>query len=412
MHKIKFSLTYLFLSLFLAAAHPAFAQVEALQVIVPSEVRLESTSKKGIGQGLVQAEQEAFANAWMVLKRNPEIGLKTRNLSAEQNTWLAQGLKQHCQSVMIDYAVDKKLKLLSTRYRFDCNLLDVQTSIDSVIRASARAPSDVERPKIATFFIVKEVDSRTTYDANVTRSNKTSVKGDASQSDSANFSYNTDVRSRQSSKEGYGESAGAVTDSLSLRDQQKGQGKGSSSMTTEYATNEETSLQSSGQTISKAADQKYRAASPEDLNSNLTDVFKNGGARINHYADISQNCPGPDHDAVVREFGSTSEDLSTPVRNGIQTAVKKCGFRFLLLGDATVDATQLDPITGSPKVSVIMRAKIWDMGSDFPEVLATVQKNASASNENVNLARSEAVFQVSQRVGEEVLSRLSAEGVR
>jgi len=45
-------------------------------------------------------------------------------------------------------------------------------------------------------------------------------------------------------------------------------------------------------------------------------------------------------------------------------------------------------------------------------LVASIQKTASASNPNLNMARSEAIFQASQRVGEEVLSRLSAEGIR
>ena len=71
-----------------------------------------------------------------------------------------------------------------------------------------------------------------------------------------------------------------------------------------------------------------------------------------------------------------------------------------------------DSVTGSPQYSVILRAKIWDITEQFPETIGSIQKDATASNSNPNLARVNAVQQAAQRTGEEMLSRLSAEGVR
>jgi hypothetical protein len=141
-------------------------------------------------------------------------------------------------------------------------------------------------------------------------------------------------------------------------------------------------------------------------------VFKNASVRIFHYADIAGDCPGPNPDSVAKEYGSKSEDLSSSVRTGIQKALANCKFKYMLLGDATFDTGQLDSVTGTPKVSVILRTKIWSIGDGFPEVLATVERTASASNPDLSVARSAAMFQAAQRVGEEVLSRLTAEGVR
>ncbi|MBN9146506.1 MULTISPECIES: hypothetical protein [unclassified Novosphingobium] len=399
-------------ALALAVAAPAAAQSDPLEVIVPGEVPVQSTGKSAIIAGLAEAEQAALINAWIVIKRNPDVALKVRNLSVEQNNSLAHGLKSRCQSTMMNYEVDKKLKRLSARYRFNCNLLDVVTDIDAMIRTAPLAQNAPNRPRLATFFLVKEVATQTTYDPNIDRYAKGAESANSVQRDSMTANYNSDARQRTTSTEGYGEGRGAVSDRMSTRDQNKGRANASATQRSDASTTVEARLQANGRTINQAVDQKFRAVSPEELNATLTDVFKNGRAKINHYADVFSSCPGPDPDAVTREFGTKSEDLSTPVRTGILNALRKCNFRFVLLGDGVLDTTQPDPVTGSPQVSVVLRAKIWDISDNFPEVVASIQKTASASNPNLNMARSEAIFQASQRVGEEVLSRLSAEGIR
>jgi len=391
---------------------PAMAQVEQLQVIVPGEIPMDSTGNRAIRESLAQTEAAALQNAWIVIKRHPDIALKVRNLTIEQNAALAQGLKPRCQSVMLNYDLDKKLKRLQARYRFDCNLLDIETDIDRLVRSAGPVEGGPARPRIATFFIVKEVASLTSYDQDIDRQAKAMASQGVSKNDRVSVSYNADLRSRQSSTEGYGEGHAAVNDSLSTRNQEKGRAQVSSTENSDVTAREEASLKASGRTISRAAEQGYRPASPEQLNATLSDVFKNGRSRITHYGDIYSQCPGPNPDTVTAEFGRKSEDLSTPVRTGIINAVRKCGFKYVLLGDALVDTTQPDPSTGSPRVSVILTARIWDVSDSFPEVVATVQKTASASNSNFNIAKSDAMLQASQRVGEEVLSRLSAEGVR
>jgi len=400
------------IGLALGVATPALAQSEPLQIIAPGEVPLPTGGSKALNAALADAEQAALINAWIVVKRHPDVALKVRNLSVEQNNALAQGLKPRCQSTMLNYEVDKKLKRLNARYRFDCNLLDVEMDIDRLVRSAPPSENAPSRPRLATFFIVKEVASQTVHDADIDRYARSTSRTGTTQRDTSTTTYNADMRARLTAREGYGEDSGAVSDSMTTRNQNKGRVKLDSTTGSDVSSVNEASLRSNGRTITRAADQAYRPASPEQLNANLTDVFKNARTRINHYADIYGQCPGPNPDSVTAEFGRKSEDLTTPVRTGIQQALRKCGFRYMLLGDALVDTTQADATTGSPRVSVVLTAKIWDIGDTFPEVVATVQKTASASNSNVNLAKNEAMFQASQRVGEEVLSRMSAEGVR
>jgi hypothetical protein len=391
----------------------AMAQSEALQMIVTGDVALESTSGKAVNLGLAEAEKAAFNNAWIVIKRHPDVGLKVRNLTLEQNGAVVQGLKQRCAPpTMITYVVDKKLKRLSARYRIDCNLPDVLVEVDGVIRASAPAQNLGSRPKIAAFFIVKEIETTTSFDPNIDRSARATARAGVSQSDKSSATYQSDTRSRSAVREGYGETAGSVTDTYSSRDQEKGKVSASSTSSSQVSATEEATFKAQGRTVVRAADIKYRSASPEAINSNLTDVFKNASVRIFHYADISGDCPGPNPDTVAKEYGSKAEDLSSPIRTGIQKALANCQFKYMLLGDATVDTGQLDSVTGTPKVSVVLRTKIWSIGDGFPEVLATVERTASASNPDLGIARSAAMFQATQRVGEEVLSRLTAEGVR
>ncbi|NBU79713.1 MAG: hypothetical protein EBS50_11700, partial [Sphingomonadaceae bacterium] len=103
-------------ALLASTSTPAMAQSEALQMIVTGDVALESTSGKAVNAGLAEAEKAAFNNAWIVIKRHPEVGLKVRNLTLEQNGAVVQGLKQRCAPpTMITYVVDKKLKRLSAR---------------------------------------------------------------------------------------------------------------------------------------------------------------------------------------------------------------------------------------------------------------------------------------------------------
>lgn len=392
---------------------PAIAQMDSLQVIVSGDAILDGTGSKSVAKGLKETENLAFGNAWIVIKRNPEISLKVRNLTVEQNGAVVSELKQRCAPpIMINYAVDKKLKRLSARYRFDCNLLDVLVGVDNVIGTSSPVQPQSNKPKVAAFFIVKEIASTTQYDPDVDRSAKANARSAVTQRDTASANYQSDTRLKQTATESYSERVGSVSDSYTTRDQEKGRMKSSSTSSTEITEDEEASFKAQGRTINKTADTIYRSASPESINSNLTDVFKNASVRIFHYADISGECPGPNPDQVAKEYGTKAEDLSSSIRIGIQKAVAKCEFKYMLLGDATVDTRQVDNVTGFPKVSVVLRTKVWGIGDGFPEVLATVERTASASNPDLGLARSAAMFQAAQRVGEEVLSRLTAEGVR
>jgi len=394
------------------AAQPAFAQQEALQVIAPGEAPIKSTSDKQIRNNMDEAEAAALLNAWIVIKRHPDVALKVRNLTGEQNAKLAEGLKQRCQATLLNYDADKKLRKLSARYRFDCNLLDIQTDIDRVIRTAGPAVDGPARPRLASFFIVQEVLNQTTRDDDNDHKASAMARQGVTSATKGTTSYSSDDRRKVTVSEGYGDGGGAANDSVSIRDQNKGRGRTSTTDSSDVTARVETASKSSGRTITFAVDQKYRPASPELLNAALTDVFKNGRTKINHYGDIFSQCPGPNPDQVTSQYGRSREDLSTPVRTGILNAVRKCQFKYMLLGDALIDTTQSDPATGQPKVSVVLTAKVWDISDNFPEVVATVQKTGTASNSNFNIAKSDAMFQASQRVGEEVLSRLSAEGVR
>ena len=59
-----------------------------------------------------------------------------------------------------------------------------------------------------------------------------------------------------------------------------------------------------------------------------------------------------------------------------------------------------------------MRAKVWRIDEQLPEVVGSIQKEVSAANSNASVAQANAVFQGAQRTGEEILARLSAEGFR
>jgi len=395
-------------------ASSALAQVQSIQIVVSGEVALESTSSKGIIEGLDRAKGEAVKNAWRVIKMRPDIGLKVRNLDSDQNLTIANDLRTSCQIMLVDQAVDKKLKQMSARFRFDCNQQDVQLSVDKVIRTSVvTAPVSAKpRLKLATFFIVREVAGTAIYDPNIDRSSSSSARVGITASDKVQGSYKSDTKERTTASEGYSETAGQVNDSNSVRQQTRGSGSASVNRSAEISATESQSEQSKGRTINKAADFKYRSASPEELNASLTDVFKNAGAKIVNYTDMVGSCPGPDPDLIAKQYGAKPDDLSTVTRTAIINAVRNCGFTYLAIGDALIDGTQQDSVTGSPQYSVILRAKIWDITEQFPETIGSVQKDASASHSNPNLARLNAVQQAAQRTGEEMLSRLSAEGVR
>lgn len=395
-------------------ASSSFAQVQSIQIVVSGEVALESTGSKAIIEGLERAKGEAVKNAWRVIKMRPDIGLKVRNLNADQNMTIANDLRTSCQIMMVDQVVDKKLKQMSARFRFDCNQQDVQVSIDNVIRTSAPAAPVSAKPRLrlATFFIVREVAGTAIYDPNIDRSSSSSARVGVTASDKVSGSYKSDAKERTTESEGYSETAGQINDSSSSRQQTRGSASASVNRTAEISATESQSEQSKGRTVNKAADFKYRSASPEELNASLTDVFKNAGAKIVNYSDIVAACPGPDPDLIAKQYGAKPDDLSTVTRTAIINAARNCGFTYLAIGDALIDGTQPDGVTGSPQYSVILRAKIWDITEQFPETIGSIQKDASASNANPNLARVNAVQQAAQRTGEEMLSRLSAEGVR
>lgn len=414
----------------LALAGPVQAQVEMVQVIVPGEVAVSSTSGKAVIEALKSAEDEAAKNAWRVLKIRPDIALKVRNFTSDQNALIVAGLRSQCQVIMLDHVVEKKLKRVSARYRFDCNQQDVIVGIDQLLRQTARSPDPAgpAHPRVASFFLVKEIDSVTSFDADIDRHAKLSVRDGVSTSTSATSQYQSDDRvrakgsenARVSASETWSEKGGRVGESLatttdlsgSTRIETRGKSTGSASVVTDIVSSAEIAQKQQGRTITRAAVSQYRSASPEELNATLTDVLKNAGVRVTQYSDIYTSCPGPNPDVIAKEFGARDADLSTTIRGGIVKAARDCGFKYLVIGEALIDATLTDPVSGTPKTSVITRARVWYIGESIPETVGVIQKDASASNSNLNIARANAVFQSAQRTGEEILSRLTAEGVR
>ena len=414
-----------------AYSTPIRAQTEIIQIIVPASAQLESTGNRAVIEGIEVSKTEARKNAWRAIKVRPDISLKVRNFTLEQNGLIADTLRDSCQIMLLDQTVDRQLKSLATRFRFDCNQQDIFQSIDNLLRTSTLANVPVAngtKLRLATFFIVKEVSTSTNYDPNINRFSKNIAQIGVSKTDKIDGRVNSDTKSKVTyggnvrSTEGYGETAGSVADSYSengnskTRVQLKGKLRAESTVSTKVLAGSELSSKSDGSVINQAADFKYRSISPEDLNSNLTDVFRNAGIKITHYALIvSDPCVGanaPKPDKVTQTYGNTSEDLSTAILNGIIIAVRSCGFNHLAIGDALVDGSVVDNVTGSPKYTVNVRAKILDISERFPETLATLQKDASSSNPTASKAKLDAIFLASQRAGEEIINRLSAQGVR
>ena len=412
----------------LAFSGPTAAQVEPVQVIVPAEVAVESTSDKAVRAALTSAEEEGARNAWRVIKMRPDLALKVRNFTPDQNAALVSQLRSQCQVLLLDHSVDKKLKRVTGRFRYDCNQQELIVAIDQQLRQAPRAEGAAERPRIASFFLVKELDSATSYDPEIDRSASLRVQAGTSQSRSVTSQYQSDDRLRakgtasvrERSSESWSENGGGLNEGVVTDTQATGlarletRGKSTESSTTNAGTvvNLGASQKQQGRTITRAAVARYRNASPEELNTILTDVLKNAGVRIVQYADIQESCPGPSPDLIVREFGQQGEDLSAATRSGIIKAARACGFKFLVIGDALLDGTQADPVSGSPKTSVVMRAKVWRIDEQLPEVVGSIQKEVSAANSNASVAQANAVFQGAQRTGEEILARLSAEGFR
>jgi len=429
------SLSIALLVLGTACAEPALALAQTVQTMVLGEVPLESTSGKAVTDGLVRAKAEAQKNAWRVIKARPDFSDKVRNLGIEQNAAMADSLANACQAFLIDQSVDKSLKVLSARYRFDCNQQDILVSLETQVRVQARAQAQAQpaqgaasRLKIATFFVVKEIAQTTNYDADIDRNSRVSGSVGVAATNRAEAEFRSDTKARttsdrrDASTEGFNEKQGRVGDSYTVnnvdtqRDQAKGRAVSKSATTSEVATVNQSSIQSGGRVVNKASDFSYRAISSENLNSDMTDVFRNAGVRIVNYASIaSQACAGakaPDPDKVTQTFGNSAADLSTPVTNAIIAAVKQCGFTYLAIGDATVDGTIMDPVSGSKKYTVTVRTKVLDVTDQFVDVVANLEKDGSASNPTPSKALADAMATASRTTGEDILSRLAASGVR
>ena len=413
----------------LTGVSQALAQTETVQVVVIGETPVESTGGKALIEGLERAKGEARRNAWRVIKARPDLANKVRNLTVQQNVQMGDNLADACQAVLINQSVDKTLKVLSARYRFDCNQQDIIVSLDNAIRAQppSIAPA-ASRLKLVSFFVVKEIASTTNYDADVDRRARAVLAAGTTNTSRTEDEFKGDVKARTTadvkdkSREGYGDGAGATNSTYSesgqvtSRAQVKGRTKSESTSSSTTAVAAEAAQQSSGRVVTRSADFTYRSISPEDLNADLTDAFRNGGVKIVHYTTVSADpCVGtnaPDPDKLSKAFGNSAEDLSSTAINNIVSAVRKCGFSYLLIGDATVDGTATDQVTGSPKYTVTVRAKVLDLADRFADTLATLQKDGSSSSPTASKARADAISLASQRTGEEVLNRLTAAGVR
>ncbi len=408
----------------------AHAQVEAIQVIVPAAAALDSDSSKLLPDGIQRAKLDGAVNAWRVIRMRPDLSLKVRNLTQEQNAQLSSSLLGSCQILLLDRNFDKKLKTLSARFRFDCNQQDIQVAIDNLTRSSTVATTDRGggRLRLAAFFLVKEVASTTDYDPTIDREHATHARQGVDNTTVTEDRFRgsgksrVGVSARVASSEGYGDAQGRVDDSYQENLTVSGRADVAThtkeALTTSSVTDvgDVQSVKARGTTVRRATDLKYRNMSSEGLNAELSDVFRNAGIKITHYTNIfADPCVGkqaPNPDLVARSFGAVDQDLSTDVMNRLVAAIRQCGFQYLVVGDALVDGSMHDDVTGSPKYTVHVKAKILDVSDRFADVVATLQKDGSASNPTATKALSDAMFEASQRTGEEVINRLSGAGVR
>lgn len=170
--------------------------------------------------------------------------------------------------------------------------------------------------------------------------------------------------------------------------------------------------ESGGSTLRKTDEVTYAVESSQNLNTAFGEVVTTSGIEYVDYADIITNCGGGPIEKLQNEFAN-SDDFTPQTRKAFIDAAQACEVKYLAYGTVDTGVSSLDPVTGSQRTSVSVRAQLLDISKKLPKKIASVGPKQYASlGVNQNEAGINALNLAARDLAKTLVDQLNAKGIR
>ena len=377
-----------------------------------------------------RALTEATKNAWRIMRTRPEFSSKVISLGIEQDLQMAQNLISRCTVHDLDQFLDQTNQMISYRFRFECDQQAIQNDIANVARqlAQASGAQNSEKPTLTFLFFAQSEISSKIYNDEVTQS--ITDKSNLKKSDQASLKLASDTTSKSKALVDAAEkSKGSSPGNESLQKSSTAAARAASNSSIDASANiassnySDKSTTTSGEINRRASESVLRVSSPSALYKGLTAVFSNARMELIDYSEVSTNDCGGNNEKITlkyitSEYGKLSIDqaieLTPETRKLVLKAAHDCDINFLGYGVAKIGIPQLNPTTGGRKVNVQVSAQVWRIPkTGLTRVVATVpETNLVGTGNDDSVAISNALAIASERVGQDLINRMSTWGIQ
>lgn len=422
----------LLFALFLSSlASPLTTNAQNTQVTVTGVVPAKSDSRSATQKARPEALELAKKNAWSVLKKRAEFQDIVFNFAREQDQEMVARLDDLCTPpVDIDQSYDKKLGLLTFRFRFECDqqalVRDAGRLNRTLAAASGGGASAAPRAKLSGFFIALKDDRVEEFDATVKQSSQDSQSLSVRQQSSATATAESRVKGAIKTKESedatYGESGGRVSEGVDRSAAVNGRVQASSSAATTAASDTSSTamreVQSSGSRVRQSAKISRVVVSAQELQRALVPILQRDRFTFIPYGTVGARCGSIPFEQIQDEIRNLPVDfplaLRDVTRDKVLQSMSGCpalpGIQYYVEGYAKIGAPGVDPATGQVRVSVSVSQVIFD-ASTGAEVSSTPEQRVYGVGEDETVATTNALQKAAESVGQVTVSNLTGMGL-
>lgn len=355
---------------------PAFAQITNSRGM--ASVRYAGPAASPDDKARAQGEAKLNAVERHIAETNPA---KQRLFDNSRSQLLASVDSLLLTTTVLSETDDPLAKTLTTVVRVEINSGRLENALAD---ASGASPVTGDGPMVAVVFV-----SRTPSDIR-TFSDRVFTRADATADSQGSNSF------RNETKEG------EKVDSRSVSTSDRADTSTSSSVRNSVSAE-------TGGSVTRTADKvEWTVSSSEDVDQQMTGIFANAGLEVVP----SEFIDGLDLDAARQDFGE-GDDLDAATLRAMAAAVKGSDIPYLILGTLDEGLADTDPVSGSSRVYVKVKARIYELTRAFPRVLSAVEPTEYAGlGPNPSVARTNALKLSASEVAKKLVDEITVKGVR
>ncbi|MFZ4604378.1 MAG: hypothetical protein ACOYM8_18215, partial [Caulobacterales bacterium] len=163
-----------------------------------------------------------------------------------------------------------------------------------------------------------------------------------------------------------------------------------------------------GSTLRKADVVEWVVSSSEDVDQQMTGVFAAAGMEVVP----SEFVTGLDLAAARKDFGA-GDDLDPATLRAMVAAVRGSQVPYLILGTMDQGLRDTDPVSGSTRVYVKVKARVYDLTKAYPRVLSAIEPTEFAGlGPTTAVANTNALKLAASQVAKKLVDEITVKGVR